>query len=106
MRKTRVNIGITADINDIINEGAFQKGESRSGIFRLAIKERYPFEKLEPVEGPFTIYVRVNIPREGAAYIRKLAYKNKLSLASIYCAVVKKYLHGSIYQPTVQSSIS
>jgi len=92
MKRSRVNIGIIPNINKIINDGAFEKGESRSGVIRLAIKQRYPLKKLEPVEGPFTMYVRVNIPMDGVAYVRKLAHINNLPISSIYCAIIKKYL--------------
>ena len=91
----RVNMGATSDINDIINEGAFSRGQSRSDVIRLAIKQRYSLNELEPVKGPYTLFLRVNIPKEGVAYVRELAYDNELTLASIYCAMIKKYLHGS-----------
>lgn len=92
---TRVNIGITPEIDYIINECAFRIGESRSGLVRLAIKERYGIRKLKPVKGPFTIYIRVNISTNGVAYVRKLAYKNKIPISSVYCAIIDKYSHGS-----------
>ena len=95
MRQTRVNIGVNPYINEIIDEDAYAKGESRSGLIRLAIKQRYKFKDLILVEGPFNVYMRVNIPREGAAHVRKLAYKNNVPISSIYCAIIKRYIHGS-----------
>ena len=92
MREVRVNIGITPYIDKIINKTMRVNDASRSLIVRCAVKKRYGIDKLTLVEGPINLYVRVNIPKEGAAYVRELAHKNNISMAVAYCSIIKKYI--------------
>lgn len=92
MSDVRVNLGITLRIDDIINKEMYLNGGSRSSIIRDSIRQRYRIDWLDLEEGPFDLYVRVNIPKRGVAYVRKMAYKNNISMATAYSSIINKYI--------------
>lgn len=94
MSDVRVNIGMTPKINKLLYKTMFANDVSRSLIVRQAIKKRYRFEKLNLIDGPFKVYARINIPRLGVAYIREMAHVNNVTISSIYCAIIHKYICG------------